>query len=370
MTTTSGGMHSAMPSSPPVVVEADASADVASVTARWPWVVAGFVVLLGTAGVVVSYFVRWHPWWSSFLLNLGVAMFLAIPLFVVTSMLSRKIDASSKKLKDDIAELRTETDHKIESLAAAFDSRSTVLRWAEGGRVDDNLPSLEKIRTLLNSGAASSAGLIVPLLPSRNIFVELRISGGHLLATALDAAEIYSSKTTTPTLTTFRPLRIERSASLNHCAAQIIESLPSAGLRVPIDAFNPAEFESEVESTITDIAKSYRDYIDDEPGGMRVVVNAGWVVADEALLARSTHYYAPYDDGTNDDYGWRPHLLGKTWVDSYELNVAIRWAYSMGLVDATWAEGTIGYRDELWHPSMRLTNRSDLSVDPSVPGDY
>lgn len=347
---------------------ADTAAEAAEKTEPKARLAAVLVVLLGTAAVAVSYFVRSHEWWSAFLLNLGVAMFLAIPLFVVTNLMSRKIDVSSKKLEDDIAVLRTETDHKIERLAGAFDSRSTVLGWAEGGLADDDSPSIEKIRTLLDSGAASAAGLIVPLLPRHHVFVDLCSSGEQLLATALDASAIYACRTTTPTLKRFEPIQIDASISLNHFAAQIIESLRNAGVSVPNDAFNPAEFESDIQSLLGDVAKSYRHYIDDEPGGIRVVVNAGWVVSTEALLARTTHYYAGYGARDIHHYGWRPHLLEKSWVDGHELNDALRWAYSLGLITATWAEGTIGYQDAVWHPSSRLTDRADLTVDTSIPG--
>lgn len=318
---------------------------------------AGLVVLLGVVAVVLSFFLRSHVWPSSFLLNLGVAMFLAIPLFVVTSLMSRKIEASSKKLEKEIDELRTETDQKIDRLTTTFDSRDIVLKWGEGEVVDDGSSDLEKIGKLLDSGAASDAGLIVPFLRKHGIYVQFSPSGEQLLATAIDASEVYEY-TSSPTLKAFQPTAVGQSASLNQCAAQVIESLRSDGVTVSVDAYDPIEFASEVKLTISEVAKLYRQHIEDEPGGMRMVVNDGWAISNKALFARRTPYVASFGAWTMGGYGWRPHILEKTWVDEHDLDNAIRWAYSLGLVGAKWAEGNSDYPEDLWHPGNRLTERS------------
>lgn len=190
------------------------------------------VAFLGLTLIVASGLSRTHEWASALLLNLGAAVFLAVPLLAVTRVLSGKIKESEAAFAAGIEQVKADTDKKIEQLAATLDARSTVLGWSTEGVDTEDQSTMEQIGNLLDSGVTSEHGFIVPFIESRSIFVSIAAADDNQLeVTPLDARQI-SECNTSPRVIDLAPAFVGRNGSLNELAAGVLKSIEGASLQL------------------------------------------------------------------------------------------------------------------------------------------
>lgn len=313
------------------------------------------VVLLGVALIAASCFSRAHEWPSALLLNLGVAVFLAVPLLAVTRVLSGKIKESEATFKAGIEQVKADTDERINRLAATLDARSTVIGWSTGGADAEGISTMEQIGSLLDSGVTSKHGFIVPFIESRSIFVSIAAAGDRQLQlTPLDARQI-SDHNTSPKVNDLTPVLCSRDGSLNDLAAGALKSI-GGSFPTAERLFNPIQFDETLRSHIQALATLYQANHEDDSEGLRMIVNDQWALADDVLYPRRPGSIVDLKHSTAGELGWRPFMLGKTWVDPHQLDEGFRWAYGLGLTTAAAVEGDVAYSEDDWHPSSRLTD--------------
>ncbi|MEP9391118.1 hypothetical protein ABLE94_02515 [Gordonia sp. VNK1] len=325
---------------------------------RFDWKTLGWgaaVSFLGLTLIVASGLSRTHEWTSALLLNLGAAVFLAVPLLAVTRVLTGKIKESEATFTARIEQVKADTDEKINRLAATLDARSTVLGWSTEDPDAEDLSTMEQICNLLHSGITSKHGFIVPFIKSRSIFVSIAAAGDHQLqVTPLDARQI-SGHNTSPKVNDLAPVSVSRDGSLNDLAAGALKSIGDA-FPTAERLFNPIEFEDTLRSHIQALAALYQANHEDDSEGFRMIVNDQWALADDVLFPRRPGSLVELKQSTAGEQGWRPFMLGKSWVDPHQLDEGFRWAYGLGLTTAAAVEGDVAYSDDRWHASARLTD--------------
>lgn len=321
------------------------------------------VVILGIALIAVSSCLRQSDWVSSLLLNLGVTTFLAIPLQLVTSWAGREIKSVKSDVEEDVANLRTETDVKIEELKHRYEARESIIREGSTDRTGSNSAYqkeddiLDRVMRLSDAGAVSREGMIFPFYLEERAYLRMLRDGDGWRISGVDASEVFGNGPK-PSIKIGKEWRWDGLGGISSLSAQAMHELNEDGIINNDKAFSITDFVHNLDESVSGAERCYKMYQGENIGGYRVLandfvaVNDSWMICDDSLLALRTHY--PANFGRPDGYGWRNQLLDKVWVDNTGLDYAMRWSYALGLATAAWVEGRNGQQHSSWSDSKRL----------------
>lgn len=269
-------------------------------------------MLLGAAGLLISYLLQFDQWWSSTLITVSGAIFLVGPLTFFAKKIEERTESSLTAMGDQVEQLRRTVAEGQEGVSRGFADaldrrRDAILRSRSNEAFED---SHNALKLMEEAGVISSAVGARARIPNSPHYLRLVPKSSSICIFIDDVASTgYISRTWTA------------GDALSDLMVEIASEMRKSGEWLGEKSFDYAAafagigdglilFDSFHHEGIVPTSAFFED------------VGGGWFLTDSAIEHAPGHkYYIDYR--RLDEQDWYRQLREKAWVDSDSSDKAI-----------------------------------------------